>query len=111
MKKSRTLNKSRTNWGRLDALEDGDIDLPDTPQVTPAMFAKAVIRHGLKPVRKKAQITLRLDSDVLEWFRTQGRGYQTRINTLLRAYKEAHEREKRTPQQRHARSLSASSRR
>lgn len=111
MKKSRTLNKSRTNWGRLDALRDDDIDLAETPEITPEMFAKAVLRRGLKPVRKKAQVTLRLDSDVLDWFKTQGRGYQTRINTLLRAYKEAHDREKRAPQQRHARGLSASSRR
>ncbi|WP_448266426.1 BrnA antitoxin family protein [Nostoc sp. DSM 114159] len=35
-------------------------------------------------------MTLRIDSDVLEWFKSQGRGYQTQINTLLRAYMEAH---------------------
>jgi uncharacterized protein (DUF4415 family) len=39
-------------------------------------------------VPKKAQITLRIDSDVLEWFKGTGKGYQTRINTLLRAYME-----------------------
>jgi uncharacterized protein (DUF4415 family) len=38
----------------------------------------------------KAQLTLRLDADVLDWFRAQGRGYQTRINALLRAYRDAH---------------------
>ncbi|MEH2151667.1 BrnA antitoxin family protein [Nostoc sp.] len=38
----------------------------------------------------KAQVTLRIDSDVLEWFKLQGQGYQTHINTLLRAYMEAH---------------------
>ncbi|MCA9944155.1 MAG: BrnA antitoxin family protein, partial [Anaerolineales bacterium] len=39
----------------------------------------------------KQQLTIRLDNDVLEWFRAQGRGYQTKINALLRAYMEAHE--------------------
>lgn len=90
MKKSRISNKSQTDWERLDALKDEDIDLSDTPEITPEMFAKAIVRRGLKPVPLKAQITLRLDSDVLEWFKMQGRGYQTRINALLRAYMEAH---------------------
>jgi uncharacterized protein (DUF4415 family) len=55
------------------------------------MFARAVVRRGLKPVPRKEQLTLRIDSDVLEWFRKQGQGYQTKINALLRAYMEAHE--------------------
>ena len=38
-----------------------------------------------------AQVTLRIDNDVLEWFKSQGRGYQTQINQLLRAYMEAHQ--------------------
>jgi uncharacterized protein (DUF4415 family) len=65
-----------------------EIDLSDIPEIAPEKFAKAVIRKGLKPVPKKAQITLRIDSDVLEWFKGTGKGYQTRINTLLRAYME-----------------------
>jgi uncharacterized protein (DUF4415 family) len=74
----------------VDALKDKDIDFSDTPEVSPEMFARAVVRHGLKPVPRKAQLTLRLDSDVLEWFRKQGQGYQTKINALLRAYMDAH---------------------
>ena len=79
-----------TDWKRVDALKDEDIDLSDSPEITPEMFAKAIVRRGLKPVPPKAQITLRVDSDVLAWFKTQGQGYQTRINALLRAYMEAH---------------------
>jgi uncharacterized protein (DUF4415 family) len=41
-------------------------------------------------VKRKQQVTLRLDADVLDWFRARGRGYQTQINALLRAYVEAH---------------------
>jgi uncharacterized protein (DUF4415 family) len=74
----------------VDALKDKDIDLSDTPEVSPEMFARSVVRHGLKPVPRKAQLTLRLDSDVLEWYRKQGQGYQTKINALLRAYMDAH---------------------
>ena len=79
-----------TDWKRVDALKDEDIDLSDSPEITPEMFAKAVVRRGLKPVSPKAQITLRVDSEVLAWFKMQGQGYQTRINALLRAYMEAH---------------------
>jgi uncharacterized protein (DUF4415 family) len=74
----------------VDALKDEEIDLSDTPEVSPEMFARALVRRGLKPTPRKAQLTLRLDSDVLEWFRKQGQGYQTKINTLLRAYMDAH---------------------
>ena len=45
-----------------------------------------MVRRGLKPVMRKEQLTIRLDSDVLEWYRRQGPGYQTLINALLRAY-------------------------
>ena len=68
-----------------------DIDLSETPEVPPEMFARAVVRRGLKPVPRKTQLTLRVDSDVLEWYKNQGAGYQTKINALLRAYMEAHQ--------------------
>lgn len=85
-----TSKKSQTDWQRLDAMNDEDIDLSDCPEVTPEQFAKALVRRGLPTAKNKEQVTLRIDNDVLEWFKSQGRGYQTRINTLLRAYMEAH---------------------
>lgn len=91
MKKSATSSKSLTDWARVDSLTDQDIDFSDCPEITPEMFARAVVRRGLKPAPKKVQLTLRLDSEVLAWFKARGRGYQTEINTLLRAYMEAHE--------------------
>jgi uncharacterized protein (DUF4415 family) len=57
---------------------------------TPEMFARAIARKGLKAVPRKALLSLRIDSDVIEWFRKQGAGYQSRMNALLRAYMEAH---------------------
>ena len=71
-------------------MKDEDIDLSESPEIPPEMFAQAVVRKGLKPVPRKEQLTLRIDSDVVEWFRKQGQGYQTKINALLRAYMEAH---------------------
>ena len=92
MKKEATLNKSLTDWARVDALTDEEIDFSDSPEITPEMFAKAVVRRGLKSKSKKMQLTLRVDSDVVTWFKEQGQGYQSRINALLRAYMEAHQR-------------------
>jgi uncharacterized protein (DUF4415 family) len=62
----------------------------DAPEWTPQMFAKAVARKGLKPAPKKSLLSLRVDSDVVDWFKSQGAGYQSRMNALLRAYMEAH---------------------
>ena len=83
-------SKSETDWNRLDTMIDEEIDLSECPEITPEQFAKAVVRQGLPTDKKKSQVTLRIDSDVLEWFRSQGKGYQTQINSLLRAYMEAH---------------------
>ncbi|KAA3658160.1 MAG: hypothetical protein DWQ04_26005 [Chloroflexi bacterium] len=91
MSESKSSNDSLTDWDRLDAMQDQDIDLSDTPEITPEMFAQAVVQRGLKTRASKQQVTIRLDSDVLEWFRSQGRGYQTKINALLRAYMDAHQ--------------------
>ena len=80
-------------------MEDDDIDLSDIPGLTPEMFAKAVVKRGLKNKKNKAQLTIRVDRDVLNWFKSQGRGYQTRINSLLRAYMEANLSREKTPGQ------------
>jgi uncharacterized protein (DUF4415 family) len=92
MKKPTTLRKSETDWKRIDAMKDEDIDLSDNPEVPAEMFAHGILRRGLEPVPRKKQLTLRVDSDVVAWYRKQGSGYQTKINALLRAYMEAHQR-------------------
>jgi uncharacterized protein (DUF4415 family) len=85
-----TSKKSQTDWQRIDAMSDEDIDLSECPEISPEQFARAVVRRGLPAAKNKTQVTLRIDRDVLEWFKSQGRGYQTQINTLLKAYMEAH---------------------
>jgi len=91
MKLASTSRKSRTDLKRLKSMKDSEIIIDkDAPAWTPEMFARAMVRKGLKPVRTKSLLSLRIDSDVLAWFRTQGRGYQSRMNALLRAFMEAH---------------------
>ena len=90
MSQNSTSNKSQTDWDKLEDMSDDEIDFSDVEEISLELFARAVVRHGLKPVPKKEQVTLRVDSDVLRWFRSQGKGYQTKINDLLRAYMNAH---------------------
>jgi uncharacterized protein (DUF4415 family) len=95
MKKRATTKKSevdQTDWKRIDAMKDEDIDFSEIPEWTPEMFARAVLRRNFKPIPRKKQLTLRVDSDVVDWYKKQGRGYQTRINALLRAYMKEHRR-------------------
>jgi uncharacterized protein (DUF4415 family) len=66
----------------LAVLPDDQIDFSDIPEVTEERM-KNVIHHRLyRPV--KQQITARLDSDVLHWLKSQGKGYQSRMNGILR---------------------------
>ena len=78
--------QSKTNWDRVKAQSDSDIDTSEIPALDPDFFKTA----NLRMPSNKASITVRLDSDVLEWFRNQGKGYQTRINAVLRTYMEGH---------------------
>lgn len=75
---------SKTDWKRVAIMADDEIDTSDIPELDEHFFknAKLVVPH-------KQPVTLRLDADVLEWFKAQGQGYQTRINTLLRRYMES----------------------
>lgn len=92
MKKKRisTTSKRKTDWRRVDALTDerirrgieADADAHPTDE---EFWKKARI---VMP-QVKETMTIRLDADVLEWFRRQGKGYQTRINAILRSYMHA----------------------
>ena len=79
--------KLDTEVERLAARRDEDIDLSDIPELDEAFFREA---EWQPPIKKS--VTIRLDADVLEWFRNQGPGYQTRINLLLRRFMEFQQR-------------------
>jgi len=77
---------SKTDWKRLSEMKDEDIDTRDIAELDDEFFKKAKLRTP-----NKKSITIRVDDDVLEWFKSQGQGYQTRINQLLRKYMETHQ--------------------
>lgn len=79
--------KSATDWKRLEAAGDEQIDTGDMPELAADFFERAELH--LPP---KQAVTMRIDADVLSWFKEQGQGYQTRINKLLRAYMVAQQR-------------------
>jgi len=71
-------------------MTDEDIQLtPEHPEAELSHIVKGIARRGLKPVPAKTSVSLRIDTDVLEWFKAQGPGYQTRINAVLRAFRDA----------------------
>lgn len=91
MKRVSSSRKSASDLKRLATLKDSEILIDDdAPAWTPEMFARAVVQRGLRTPSTKTLLSLRVDSDVVEWFRAQGRGYQSRMNALLRAYMDAH---------------------
>jgi uncharacterized protein (DUF4415 family) len=59
------------------------------PEADVKNIVGGIVRRGLKPTPPKALVSLRLDQDVLEWFKAQGAGYQTRMNAVLRAFRDA----------------------
>jgi len=80
---------SKTDWARLAKQDDDQIDTSDMPPLGDDFFRRAQLR-----VPAKQAVTIRLDADVLSWFKDQGAGYQTRINQLLRQYMQAHQRQR-----------------
>ena len=76
-----TKKRSKTNWKRVDMLQDSEINFSESPELGAKFFDHAIRWPG-----KKKQITLRLDPDVLGFFRRHGKGYQTAINAVLRHY-------------------------
>jgi uncharacterized protein (DUF4415 family) len=79
--------KSVTDWQRLKTMQDSDIDTQEMPELGDEFFDRAELH-----VPPKQAVTMRIDADVLTWFKEQGQGYQTRINKLLRAYMQAQQR-------------------
>ena len=86
-KASKRAVRSQTNWPRIEALQDADIDLSDIPEITSEAAAHGVMRVAGKVVpRGKQRLTMYLDSAIVEYFKARAgtRGYQTLINTALK---------------------------
>ena len=88
----RKRGESQTDWERLAALKDEDIDYSDIPELDDDFWANAKV---VMP-KKKEQISLKVDREVLKYFRKDGPGYQTRMNAVLKSFVAAH-RDKSSP--------------
>jgi uncharacterized protein (DUF4415 family) len=91
---------SATDWDFLASESDAGIDFSDIAKLGPDFWRRAKLRMPAK----KQSVTLRLDQEVLQWFRRPGRGYQTRINAVLRSYVAANARVARGMSRRRVRS-------
>lgn len=81
--------RGATDWERVDALTDQEIEAAVAGDADAAPLLDEEFWKGAElvmPAGKKERVTLRLDEEVLDYFREAGRGYQTRINAVLRAY-------------------------
>jgi len=66
-------------------MKDSDIDYSDAPELDESFLVRPLVALQ----KKKELVSIRLDYDIVQWFRGKGRGYQTKINALLRAYVDA----------------------
>ena len=76
----------KSDLAGIDALKDREIDYSDIPRLDDSFFKRPAVQLP-KP---KKPITIRVDPEVLEWFRSKGARYQTRINAVLKAYVQVH---------------------
>jgi uncharacterized protein (DUF4415 family) len=90
MKRQSSSRASKTNWARVRSMKEREIKpTAEHPEADVKHIVRGVARRGLRPVPPKASLSFRLDADVVHWFKSQGPGYQTRMNAVLRAFKDA----------------------
>ena len=77
---------SETNWERIEKLTDEEIDTSDIPPLNDSFFAKARLRMPAPQV----VVTVHVDVDILDWFKSQREEYESLINTALRDYVDEH---------------------
>ena len=84
------LKTGDTDWARVDAFTDEDIEkaIAEDPDAAP-ILDEAWFKDAVFGVPAKIAMSIRVDDDVMEWFRSQGKGWQTRMNAVLRAYAKA----------------------
>lgn len=81
--------KSEADWAGLCAGAAPARPTTNHPETDVEHIVRGLVRRGLQPLASKSSISLRVDNDVLEWFKAQGPGYQTRINIVLGAFRDA----------------------
>jgi uncharacterized protein (DUF4415 family) len=82
--------EGQTDWARLDAMTEEEIEQQAVEDMAELGIDPDWMEHAeVVAPRTKDRVTVRLDHDIVEWLKAQGRGYQTRINAILRAYVES----------------------
>jgi uncharacterized protein (DUF4415 family) len=79
------MSMSAERLKQLANRSEDAIDFSDVPELDEAFFRTAKL---VEPTSKK-QVTMRIDADVLDWFKARGKGYQTRMNAVLKAFMES----------------------
>ncbi len=84
--------EGRTDWKRIDSQTDAAIDaaIAADPDAAPVLDSDWFSDAELELPERKQAISLRVDADVLRWYKAQGPGYLSRMNAILRQYAEAH---------------------
>jgi uncharacterized protein (DUF4415 family) len=81
---------SQTELKRVRDLRDNEIRLSvEHPEADEAHIVRGFVRSGLQPQARQEAVSLRLDAEMLAWFRAQGPGWQARMNAVLNEFKEA----------------------
>lgn len=83
------LSVSNDRLAEMAAIPEESIDTSDIPELDDAFWANARVSFP----GGKERLTVRFDEDMVQWFRGQGRGYQTKMNAVLRSFYEAHRNE------------------
>lgn len=89
LRQRRERGESQTDWARVDAMTEEELAaaIASDPDEAGWEYDWSLAYPGLPPIpERKQQITLRIDEDVLSWFKATGEGYETRINAVLRRY-------------------------
>jgi uncharacterized protein (DUF4415 family) len=77
-----TMNSSKKRLSEIAAIKESDIDYSDIPELDDTFWANA----ELKRPQSKDKITVRIDHDIVEWLKSQGTGYQSKMNSILRQF-------------------------
>jgi len=86
MSENNLKNTSQTNWAKLEAMTDEEIDTSDSPPLDESFFAEAKLRMP----KGKVAVIVNVDEETDAWFQAQGGEYRSLMNAALRIYAEAH---------------------
>ena len=86
MKENIMSNTSKTNWSRIDAMTDDEIDTSDIPPLTDEFFRKAKLRMPRSPL---TTVAVHVDAETLTWFQSKGEAADQHMAAALRIYAEA----------------------